>query len=762
MPYTLSQKGILRKLTISLYGEWLVSRSAKQRAFPKTVRELEKLSAEDRREIIELINSVWALPHREEVMKSLLSGLDEILGFLTPKEIFSFLKNQLRVIEVSPDSESPDVWEDWDSEKAVKSETLEKKRSEVSPDSEGPDVWEDWELDWDSEKVAKSETLEKKQKESVEKKRNEVLEEKWKNLLSGINASDLNKIKSIFKDNLDIFRIFKKTKKENKTAFDLMLMKENFNVVEFVFNRLVDEIYKMPRVRRFEEIKKIVDRINRLEIDIDKKIIFDVLKAAINRYPRLSETQEIKKLYPATKPPLEEVGNLVAEEWWEYEEDEPRRQARVTSSPTSSTTTSSFESPEELEDWNAEKTIKREDLEKKQIASQAIITRNLEKRKQALLRELSIQVARSNLDLVRETLHQIEHLRASHLPVDINPVDAKGYTPLHIAVLADNTSLVSVLLKAGADPLKKDAEGNIALHLAIRISSIKTVQQLLELYPQDLDVENKRGETPLTIAIDNQNTDILRLLIHAKLQHSLYLEKDIEMLTRKCLESSGMLNILKSVLSDLPFHLQEKLRKHPVEIMEDEIDNIESNKVSIQPNRELAFVKKASNPEDYLNEVEKEIEKYEKSRRILEDLQQDKNDRSWSRKTEERLAAQKEEERRRVFPENPKFLPKVEKNENKDVFPTSAQASSSSPVIFPPPTPKLPKEQLEKLAVKRVQAKVSIQPEASLDLRPKVAPPPPPRPAPLPKERLDLLKMPRSSAVPVPPERKQQKQEKKN
>src|SRR3990167_2244346 len=139
MPYTLSQKGILRKLTISLYGEWLVSRSAKQRAFPKTVRELEKLSAEDRREIIELINSVWALPHREEVMKSLLSGLDEILGFLTPKEIFSFLKNQLRVIEVSPDSESPDVWEDWDSKKAVKSETLEKKRSEVSPDSEGPD-----------------------------------------------------------------------------------------------------------------------------------------------------------------------------------------------------------------------------------------------------------------------------------------------------------------------------------------------------------------------------------------------------------------------------------------------------------------------------------------------------------------------------------------------------------------------------------------------------------------------------------------------
>src|SRR3990167_6275075 len=690
MPYTLSQKGILRKLTISLYGEWLVSRSAKQRAFPKTVRELEKLSAEDRREIIELINSVWALPHREEVMKSLLSGLDEILGFLTPNEIFSFLKNQLRVIEVSPDSESPDVWEDW-------------------------------ELDWDSEKVAKSETLEKKQKESVEKKRNEVLEEKWKNLLSGINASDLNKIKSIFKDNLDIFRIFKKTKKENKTAFDLMLMKENFNVVEFVFNRLVDEIYKMPRVRRFEEIKKIVDRINRLEIDIDKKIIFDVLKAAINRYPRLSETQEIKKLYPATKPPLEEVGNLVAEEWWEYEEDEPRRQARVTSSPTSSTTTSSFESPEELEDWNAEKTIKREDLEKKQIASQAIITRNLEKRKQALLRELSIQVARSNLDLVRETLHQIEHLRASHLPVDINPVDAKGYTPLHIAVLADNTSLVSVLLKAGADPLKKDAEGNIAFHLAIRISSIKTVQQLLELYPQDLDVENKRGETPLTIAIDNQNTDILRLLIHAKLQHSLYLEKDIEMLTRKCLESSGMLNILKSVLSDLPFHLQEKLRKHPVEIMEDEIDNIESNKVSIQPNRELAFVKKASNPEDYLNEVEKEIEKYEKSRRILEDLQQEKN----------------------------------------DVFPTSAQASSSSPVIFPPPTPKLPKEQLGKLAVKRVQAEISIQPKASLDLRPKVAPPP--RPAPLPKESLDLLvKMSRSSAVPVPPERKQQKQEKKN
>ena len=56
--------------------------------------------------------------------------------------------------------------------------------------------------------------------------------------------------------------------------------------------------------------------------------------------------------------------------------------------------------------------------------------------------------------------------------------------------------LFSYLLKRGADPLKIDAEGNIALHWASLSGSRTTCETLLN-HGCDVNLTNNLGETPM-------------------------------------------------------------------------------------------------------------------------------------------------------------------------------------------------------------------------------------------------------------------------
>jgi ankyrin repeat protein len=88
-----------------------------------------------------------------------------------------------------------------------------------------------------------------------------------------------------------------------------------------------------------------------------------------------------------------------------------------------------------------------------------------------------------------------------------------GYSPLHMAVWADNRAGAQLLIKAGAPLAQADADGNTPLHNATpyRIE----MQKLLISAGAPLDLTNRAGKTPLRIAFDYGDTEDFALLLKA-------------------------------------------------------------------------------------------------------------------------------------------------------------------------------------------------------------------------------------------------------
>lgn len=65
--------------------------------------------------------------------------------------------------------------------------------------------------------------------------------------------------------------------------------------------------------------------------------------------------------------------------------------------------------------------------------------------------------------------------------VDVNAVcSCDNYSALHIACIAGDTNIVSLLLEKGADIDKKDKRGALPIHKAAEYKHVEVANQLLE------------------------------------------------------------------------------------------------------------------------------------------------------------------------------------------------------------------------------------------------------------------------------------------
>ncbi|KAH3838792.1 NF-kappa-B inhibitor cactus-like [Dreissena polymorpha] len=115
-------------------------------------------------------------------------------------------------------------------------------------------------------------------------------------------------------------------------------------------------------------------------------------------------------------------------------------------------------------------------------------------------------------------------------------------TPLHLAVIVRQKSIVRQLVCAGADVTAVDRNGNTPLHIACRDGLYEIARCLLEpvrnreiqcnpydipyqKIPQDFDIANYDGLTCLHLAVINRHMDILQLLVER--------DVDLNMIERK-------------------------------------------------------------------------------------------------------------------------------------------------------------------------------------------------------------------------------------
>lgn len=91
--------------------------------------------------------------------------------------------------------------------------------------------------------------------------------------------------------------------------------------------------------------------------------------------------------------------------------------------------------------------------------------------------------------------------------------DRVGMTPLHWAARVDFHEGILLLLDAGAKVNHKSKEGLTALHCAARFSHLESIRLLVKQPGIDINAADKDLWTPLNVAVENNLTAAISLLL---------------------------------------------------------------------------------------------------------------------------------------------------------------------------------------------------------------------------------------------------------
>ncbi|XP_047455020.1 B-cell lymphoma 3 protein homolog [Mugil cephalus] len=125
---------------------------------------------------------------------------------------------------------------------------------------------------------------------------------------------------------------------------------------------------------------------------------------------------------------------------------------------------------------------------------------------------LHIAVVKGELAFVSKL---IQLLLLAHNGVDI--YNNLRQTPLHLAVITEQTNMVEALLRAGADPAALDRNGQTALHLCCEYGQRDCLSVVLSLSssPLCLEIRNFGGLSPLHLAVLQGRQDLAKMLLEA-------------------------------------------------------------------------------------------------------------------------------------------------------------------------------------------------------------------------------------------------------
>ena len=106
--------------------------------------------------------------------------------------------------------------------------------------------------------------------------------------------------------------------------------------------------------------------------------------------------------------------------------------------------------------------------------------------------------------------------------LDVNSTNERGQTPLHVAagMRGESTFFIELFLAAGADPMIKDNDGQIALHKAAASGNRDAVRLL-----RGHGAKDNHGETPLTAAVvgfDSNKGFVEQMVVLSRGEHNIF------------------------------------------------------------------------------------------------------------------------------------------------------------------------------------------------------------------------------------------------
>uniref|UniRef100_A0A3Q3WC34 Uncharacterized protein n=1 Tax=Mola mola TaxID=94237 RepID=A0A3Q3WC34_MOLML len=125
---------------------------------------------------------------------------------------------------------------------------------------------------------------------------------------------------------------------------------------------------------------------------------------------------------------------------------------------------------------------------------------------------LHIAVVHGELPIVVKLIHL---LLMAHRSLDI--YNNLRQTPLHLAVITQQSKMVEVLLREGADPCALDRNGQTAMHLCCEYDHQDCLSIVLSCpsLAKCLEIRNYQGLSPLHLAVLRGHKHLARMLIDA-------------------------------------------------------------------------------------------------------------------------------------------------------------------------------------------------------------------------------------------------------
>ncbi len=111
---------------------------------------------------------------------------------------------------------------------------------------------------------------------------------------------------------------------------------------------------------------------------------------------------------------------------------------------------------------------------------------------------------------------KIRYVFGAQVEIPDLSTDQNFWNPIHFAVQGQDTTLVPLFKKLGADIDKKDGNGFTPIMLAVfNFNNLNTVLELVE-YGADLDIADNKGNALIHRAIKEGHPDVFHLLLEFK------------------------------------------------------------------------------------------------------------------------------------------------------------------------------------------------------------------------------------------------------
>ncbi|XP_071720324.1 protein VAPYRIN-LIKE-like [Rutidosis leptorrhynchoides] len=135
----------------------------------------------------------------------------------------------------------------------------------------------------------------------------------------------------------------------------------------------------------------------------------------------------------------------------------------------------------------------------------------------------------------------MEVLCMGYLDLDVNQVDSKGQTPLHIGASYGYVEVLEFLITLGCDPNLVDHSGWSSVHWASWNGHLDAVEVLLSASTYVKYAVNKEGKTAYSLAVEKGHSDLYDVLHLGDVLHRCARKGDVEEM-RKCLREGANVN----------------------------------------------------------------------------------------------------------------------------------------------------------------------------------------------------------------------------